>query len=90
MIEYKARLLGVPVVYRDPYNTTNKCSGCGLMGNRSRKKFKPRGNGHVDHADSNASFDIVLDPVFEEGIDLLHAEMNACKGSTNTYREATL
>ena len=90
MIEYKARLLGVPVVYVDPYHTSKDCSRCGLTGNRSGKKFKCLNCGHVDHADANASFNIALRPVFEEGIDRLHIDRDVCKGSTDTHKEATL
>ncbi len=89
MIEYKARLLGIPVVYVDPYNTSRECSRCGQIGSRSEKSFKCPNCGHVDHADANASFNIALRPVFEEGIDRLHADRDACKGSTDTHREAT-
>ena len=88
MIEYKARLLRIPVVYVDPYHTSKECSGCGQIGNRSGKSFKCR-CGHVDHADANASFNIALRPSFEEGIDRLHADRDACKGNTGIPKEAT-
>ncbi len=81
MMEYKARLLGIPVVYVDPYNTSKECSKCGQVGNRSGKSFKCQ-CGHVDHADANASFNIALHPVFEEGIGRLHVDRDACKGNT--------
>lgn len=90
VIEYKARLLGVPVVYVDPYHTSKECSRCGLLGNRSGKEFKCPNCGHVDHADANASFNIALRPVFEEGIDRLHADRDVCKGNTDIPKEATL
>ncbi len=90
MIEYKARLLGVPVVYVDPYSTSKECSRCGLIGNRSGKSFKCPNCGHVDHADANASFNIALRPVFVKGIDRLHADRDACKGNTDIHKEATL
>ena len=89
MIEYKARLLGIPVVYVDPYNTSKECSKCGQVGNRSGKSFKCQ-CGHVDHADANASFNIALHPVFEEGIGRLHVDRDACKGNTDIPKEATL
>ncbi|ARD84857.1 IS605 OrfB family transposase [Ferroplasma acidiphilum] len=90
MIEYKARLLGIPVVYVDPYNTSKECSRCGQIGNRSGKSFKCPNCGHVDHADANASFNIALRPVFEEGIDQLYVDSDAYKGNTDIPKEATL
>ncbi len=89
MIEYRARLPGIPVAYVDPYNTSKECSRCEQVGNRSGKSFKCTNCGHVDHADANASFNIALRPVFEEGIDQLYVDRDAYKGNTGIPKEAT-
>ncbi len=83
-VDYKARLQGVPVSYDEPALTSQLCSRCGLIGIRSGKEFRCPNCGHVDHADSNASFNIALC----RGAGRLHADRDACNGSTDTPREA--
>ena len=88
-IEYKARLCGIPVAYVEPENTSKECSRCGSIGTRIDKKFVCHDCGHVDHADVNASFNIALRQPLA-GMSQLHADRDACKGSTDTPQMATL
>ena len=89
MIEYKAKLLGVPVVYVDPAYTSQMCSRCGQLGARNGKDFSCV-CGHVDHADVNASFNIALRPSLEDGVGRLHQDRDWCKGRIDIPQEVPL
>jgi putative transposase len=87
MIEYKAKLLGVPVVLIDPRYTSQDCSRCKARGGRQGKIFKCHNCGHVDHADVNASFNIALR---HTGIGQLGIDRVIPNGLTESPKDATL
>ncbi len=87
MIEYKAKICGIPVQYVDPQYTSQKCSRCGNIGNRNGKKFMCTNEEcmHVDHADSNAAFNIAAKESFENqrSNDQLLTDRDVNKGNTD-------
>jgi transposase len=61
LVEYKARLAGVPVLMVDPRNTSRRCSVCGCVENCNRvsqSEFRCRSCGHEENADLNAAKNI--------------------------------
>lgn len=86
MIEYKAKLLGIPVFKIDPQYTSQQCSRCGLLGKREGKKFYCSCRTIVEDADVNAAFVIALR---QKGILQSPVDRDAGEGSTDTPKGAT-
>jgi len=58
LIKYKASLLGIPIYYINPRNTSKMCSRCGTINTPNGKSYKCLTCGHFDHRDANAAFNI--------------------------------
>ena len=86
MIEYKAKLRGITVVFIDPHYTSKTCSRCGHKGNRQGKEFKCLYCKHVAHADVNAAFNIALR---QAGVGRLNIERDMFNGCTEHPKAAT-
>lgn len=86
MIQYKALLAGVPLALIEPAYTSKCCSRCGSIGVREGKKFECPTCGHVEHADSNAAFNISLP---SPSMIRLQIDRDICKGSPDTPQKAT-
>jgi len=57
-IEYKAKLIGIPVIYVDPRNTSRECFSCGYIDKANRKSqssFSCVKCGYTTNADINAA-----------------------------------
>jgi len=57
-LEYKARLIGIPLVTVDPRYTSQTCNVCKCIGNRNGKHFSCPNCGNIADADINAAQNI--------------------------------
>ncbi len=88
-VKYKSKLAGIPVTLIEPADTSQTCSKCGQLGERTGKQFKCPTCGHVENADVNASFNIAKASVKSQSISQLHKDRDLCKGNSDIPKEAT-
>jgi putative transposase len=69
LVEKRANVRGIEVIYVNPAYTSKRCSRCGNYGRRSRKRFECPHCGHSAHADVNAAFNIATTTRRLAGID---------------------
>jgi putative transposase len=67
MVERRAHNRSIPVIYVNPAYTSKRCSQCGEVGRRTRKRFECPHCGYMAHADVNAAFNIATSPLQTNG-----------------------